>query len=134
MISFASRQRIGDRRRDLRQHLDLPIAEVALATCLDRLIHLLDALRRRVGDPADADRFGVGCGLGLESHARRVGVRLRDLRGVELGDALQSRASWRFASACAISAAFDARVCSSSRCLSEIARSASSCASLARRD
>ena len=39
-----------------------------------------------------------------------------------------------FASACAISAAFDAFVCSSSRCLSEIARSASSCASFARRD
>ncbi len=42
-------------------------------------------------------------------------------------------ASCRFASACAMSAAFDALVCSSSRCLSEIARSASSCASLARR-
>ncbi len=43
-------------------------------------------------------------------------------------------ASCFFASACAISAALDALVCSSSRCLSEMVRSASSWASLARRD
>ena len=83
-------ERVGDHRRDLRQHLDLPVAEVALAAGLDRLVHLLDALGRRVGDAADADRFGVGRRLGLEAHPRRVGLGLRDLRRVELGDALQT--------------------------------------------
>ena len=80
-------QRVGDRRRDLRQHLDLAVAEVRLAAGLNRLIHLLNAFRCRLGDLANANRLGVRRRFGLEAHARRVGFRLRDLRRVELGDA-----------------------------------------------
>ncbi len=55
------------------------------------MVDFLDALRRRVGDFANSNRLGVRRRFGGETHHRRVGFRLSDLRRVQLGDAHEPR-------------------------------------------
>jgi hypothetical protein len=78
IVTIFASARACDRGRDLWQHLDLPVAEVRLAAGLDRLVHLLDALRGGIRDPADANGLGVGR-ASPQAHLP-IGPGLRDLR------------------------------------------------------